>query len=210
MSSWFECKVRYEKIDQVSGKQKTVTEPYLIDAVSFTDAESRINKEMEPYISGEFNVTNIKRANFSELIPNDNGDRWFKCKVTYLTIDEEKGVEKRTNTYMLVQSNNVKEAYENVEASFLGMVTDYEIPMVQESPLLDVFPYYTSKEDEEEAEKALNVVYEDTDNAEEEDIIETEEENNEGEDTTEEDADDVDNSKSESEDDENNKDDLNN
>jgi hypothetical protein len=140
MSAWFECKVKYQKMDQ-NGKEKIVNEPYLIDAVSFTEAESRIHTELEPYISGEFNVTNIKIANFSELIPDENGDRWFKCKVSFICLDEEKGIERKSNTYMLVQANNVKEAYANVEKLMTGSVSDYSIPSIAESPIMDIFPY---------------------------------------------------------------------
>lgn len=148
MSIWFEIKVRYQKVDQ-SGKEKTANEPYLIDAVSFTDAEARINTEMEPYITGEFSVTNIKIANFSEILPDEAGDRWFKSKVSFITLDEEKGVERKTNTYMLVQANNVKEAYESVEKSMSGSTSDYSIPSVVESPIMDVFPYFSGEEDGE-------------------------------------------------------------
>ncbi|HBH47408.1 MAG TPA: phage tail protein [Bacteroidales bacterium] len=150
MSAWFECKVKYQKMDQ-NGKEKVVTEPYLIDAVSFTEAESRIHKELEPYISGEFNVTNIKIANFSELIPDEAGDRWFKCKVTFITLDEEKGVERKSNTYMLVQANNVKEAYDNLESAMTGGVSDFSIPNIAESPIMDVFPYAADSAFEAEA-----------------------------------------------------------
>lgn len=141
MNTWFECKVKYQKTDQ-TGKDKTVSELYLIDAVSFTEAESRINKELEPYITGEFMVSTIKIANFSELVPNEDGDRWFKCKVAFISIDEEKGVEKRSNTYMLVQSNNVKEAYDALDKSLGDTMSDYEIPSIQESPIMDVFKYF--------------------------------------------------------------------
>jgi len=140
MSTWYECKVRYQKMDQ-NGKEKKVNEPYLVDAVSFTDAEKRINEEMEPYISGEFQVTNIKIANYSELHPNENGDRWFKCKVSFVNLDEEKGVERKSNTYMLIQSNDVKEAYQAIEELLHDTVSDYEIPAITESPIMDVFPF---------------------------------------------------------------------
>lgn len=140
MTNWFSAKAKYQKVDE-NGKEKTVSENYLLDAVSFTEAEERINKELEPYISGEFLVVEIKMANFSELIPSENGDRWFKTKVSFISLDEEKGTEKRSNTYLLVQANNVKEAYENVELAFSDTVTDYEIPSVQESNILDVFEY---------------------------------------------------------------------
>lgn len=146
MSTWFECKLRYQKMNQ-EGKEQTANELYLVDAVSFTDAEARINKEIEPYITGEFNVTNIKIANFSEILPNDAGDRWFKSKVSYITLDEKKGVERKTSSYMLVQANNVKDAYEQIEESMKGMTTDYSIPNIAESSIMDVFPYF-SDEDE--------------------------------------------------------------
>jgi len=149
--TWFECKVKYEKMGE-DGKQRMVTEPYLIDAVSFTDAESRIHKELEPYISGEFVVTTIKIANFSELIPNENGDRWFKCKVTFISLDEEKGIERRSSTYMLVQANNVKDAYDILDKSLSDSVADFEIPSVQESPLLDVFSYHLDEDEEQTTE----------------------------------------------------------
>ena len=144
MSTWYECKVKYQKTDQ-NGKEKKVSEPYLVDAVSFTDAEKRINEEMEPYITGEFIVTNIKIANYSELHPSENGDRWFKCKVSYINLDEEKGVEKKTNTYILMQSNSVKEAYEAIEDLLSDSVSDYEIPAIAESPIMDVFPFYSEE-----------------------------------------------------------------
>lgn len=148
MSNWFECKVKYMKVDQ-NGKDKRVTEPYLVDAVSFTDAEKRINELLEPYISGEFLVTNLKIANYSEIHPSENGDRWFKCKVSYILIDEERGVERKDNTYMLVQANDVKEAYSYLEADLKSSVNDFEIPSVQESPIMDVFPYYAGNDSRE-------------------------------------------------------------
>jgi hypothetical protein len=138
MDTWFECKVKYQKVD-TQGNDKFVTESYLIDAVSFTDAEARINIELEPYIRGEFNVTNIKIANFAELIPDENGDRWFKCKAVFIVFDEKKQTERRSATNMLVQASNVKEAYNNLDKALQGTVSDYEIPSIQESSLMDVF-----------------------------------------------------------------------
>ena len=76
--------------------QKKVSEPYLVDAWSFTEAEARIIKEMTPFISGDFSVANIKRANISELFMDETGDKWYKCKVNFITLDEKSGAEKRT------------------------------------------------------------------------------------------------------------------
>lgn len=96
MHTWFECRIRYEKVME-NGMQKKVTEPYLVDALSFTEAEARIIEEMTPFISGEFVVADIKRANYGELFPSNDeqDDRWFKCKLVFITLDEKSGAEKK-------------------------------------------------------------------------------------------------------------------
>ena len=110
MHNLFECKVSYEKIME-DGKQKKVTEPYLVDALSFTEAEARIIEELTPFISGEFVIKDIKRAKLSEIFFNENGDRFYKIKVYFITIDEKSGAEKKTATQMLTQASNLKEGY---------------------------------------------------------------------------------------------------
>ena len=140
MNNWFEVKVKYEKIDE-RGAVKKVTEPYLIDAMTFTEAEARAIKELEPYLSGEFMISNIARANYSELFPFEEGDRWFKCKIAYVSIDEEKGTEKKKSSYVLVQANDVKHAWENLVKAMESYIGDYEINGIQETSIMDVFPY---------------------------------------------------------------------
>ena len=114
MHNWFECKVSYEKIME-DGKQKKVTEPYLVDALSFTEAEARIIEELTPFISGEFVIKDIKRAKLSEIFFNENGDRFYKIKVYFITLDEKSGAEKKTAAQMLTQASNLKEAIEVLE-----------------------------------------------------------------------------------------------
>lgn len=111
MHNWFECKIRYEKVAE-NGMNKKVTEPYLVDALSFTEAESRIIEEITPFISGDFTVADIKRANYSELFPceEDAADRWFKCKLYFITLDEKSGAEKKTATNVLVQASDLRDA----------------------------------------------------------------------------------------------------
>lgn len=109
MHNWFECKVSYEKMLE-NGMQKKVTEPYLVDALSFTEAEARIIEEIRPFITGEFTVTDIKRARLSELFFNENGDRFYKIKVYFITLDEKSGAEKKTAAQMLAQATTLKEA----------------------------------------------------------------------------------------------------
>ena len=148
-NNWFECKVKYAKIDEVSGKEKKVSEPYLVDAVSFTEAEARIHKELEQMISGDFIVTNISKSNVTELYPNEDGDRWFKAKVSFVDVDEASGKEKKANQYMLTEANNVKQAYEFLEESLSDMIVPYEIHAISESPLLDVFPFFNNDVNED-------------------------------------------------------------
>lgn len=146
-ATWYECKVKYRKMSD-TGAQKVTTEPYLVDAISYTEAETRINEEMKAYISDEFKITNIKVANFAEIHPFENTDRWFKSKVSLIAFDEESGKERKTNMYLLVQANDVKEAYDNTVAVMKDTMGDYTIPAITESPIMDVFPYFSGEEGE--------------------------------------------------------------
>ena len=139
MHNWFECKVSYEKMLE-NGMQKKVTEPYLVDALSFTEAEARIIEEIRPFITGEFTVTDIKRARLSELFFNENGDRFYKIKVYFITLDEKSGAEKKT-AQMLAQATTLKEAIAVLEDGMKGTLADYTIASVTETQLMDVFPF---------------------------------------------------------------------
>lgn len=142
MHTWFECKVRYEKVME-NGMTKKVTEPYLMDALSFTEAEKRIIEEITPYISGEFTISDIKRANYSELFFSDDesADRWFRCKLIFITLDEKSGVEKKTSTQVLVQAADLRDAVKKLDEGMKGTMADYQIGAVSETPIMDVFPY---------------------------------------------------------------------
>jgi hypothetical protein len=144
---WYECKVKYKKTHE-TGEQKVTTDTYLLDAVSYTEAEARISEEMKAYTSEDFRIMNIKVANFSEVHPFENSDRWFKSKVSLVALDEESGKEKKTNIYLLVQANDVKEAFENTTNAMEDTMGDYTIPSITESPILDVFPYFTGEEEQ--------------------------------------------------------------
>ena len=144
MHTWFECKIKYEKTAE-EGKIVKVSEGYLIDALSFTEAEARIIEEMKPFISGEFQVANNKRARIGEMFFNENGDKWYRSKVNFITLDEEKGVEKRTGVTMMVQASDIKEALEGITEGMKGSMADYEIANIAETLIIDVFKY--GKED---------------------------------------------------------------
>ena len=139
MSNWFECKVKYQKVDE-NGKQKGVAENYMVDAVSFTDAEARITKELEQYAGlGEFVVASIKTTNYTEIIPNESGDRWFKCKAVFISFDEKSGKERRSSSNMLVQATDVKDAYEVLSKALSTTMADFTIPAINESSIMDIF-----------------------------------------------------------------------
>lgn len=148
MYNWFECKVSFDKIME-DGKQKKVTEAYLVDALSFTEAEARIIEEVAPFISGEFTVKDIKRAKISELFFNGNGDRFYKVKVYYITLDAKGLTEKKTAVQMLVQASNLKEAVTILEEGMKGILADYEIASVTETQLMDIFPYEAGEDDKD-------------------------------------------------------------
>lgn len=149
MHNWFECKVSYDKT-LPNGQQKKVTEPYLVDALSFTEAVVRIIEAIRPYISGEFVIADIKRAKLSELFFNDNGDKFFKAKVLFVHLDEKSGTEKKTPVYMLAQASDIDEAQAVIKKGMAGTLSDYEIAEVKETKIMDVFPY-----SEEEKKKII-------------------------------------------------------
>lgn len=138
MANWFECKIRYDKIME-NGLVKKVTEPYMVDALSFTEAEARIIKEMTPFISGDFSVSAVKRTKISEIFRDDTADRWYLAKVAFITIDEKTGAEKRAITQMLVAGSDFKGAYDNLMEGMKGTLGDFEITSINETPLMDVY-----------------------------------------------------------------------
>ena len=142
MHTWFEGKIRYEKVAE-NGMNKKVTEPYLVDALSFTEAEARLIEEVTPFITGEFTVTDIKRANYSEIFPSDEeaADKWYKCKLYFITIDEKSGAEKKTATNILVQAADLRDAVKKLDEGMKGTMADYVIVSVAETAIMDVYPY---------------------------------------------------------------------
>ena len=147
MNEWFECKVKYERTMD-DGKVKKVNEPYLVDALSFTEAEERIIEERKHYMSGEFQVSDIKRARYAELFETDDesADRWFKVKLTFITLDEKTGAEKKTSQNVLVQAADLRDAVKRLDEGMKSSMMDYVISSVAESPLLDVYHYVPKQE----------------------------------------------------------------
>jgi hypothetical protein len=146
--NWFECKVKYEKTIE-DGNIVNISESYLVDALSFTEAEGRIIEEMKPFISGEFQVANIKRVKISEMFFNPNTDkednRWYKSKVNYITFDEESKTEKRTAQTMYVQAADIKSALVALETGLSSSMADNEIVNIAETLVIEVYKYETAQ-----------------------------------------------------------------
>lgn len=156
MKTWYSCKIKYTK-ENDEGILKQVTEAFLIDAVSYTDAESRIYGIAEEIIPREFLVTQITKTNISEIVKFTEEDDWYKSKVSYIAADDESGKEKKINVYLLVCAKNVGEAFEHINRYLAGMLVPYEIPSISLSNIMEVFPYQqeenTGEKVEEEADQ---------------------------------------------------------
>lgn len=144
-ANWFECKIRYEKTIE-DGTQKPVTESYIVDALSFSEAEERITEEISAYVSGSFDVKDIKKAAFGEIFFSDdsNADRWFKTKLQFIILDEKSGKEKKSSVNFLVQAGTFREALSNIEEGMKGTMQDYVISSINETLIMDVFEYKKS------------------------------------------------------------------
>lgn len=137
--SWFECKITYDREISAEGKMKKVSESYLLDAETFTDAEARMTELMEA--RGSFTMDTVKKVRLAELFLDDKSERFYKAKVGFISLDEKAGVEKKKYVQMLVQADNFREALDNLNKGMRDTMADYEIAQIQETPIMDVFPY---------------------------------------------------------------------
>lgn len=142
MSNWYECKLSYRKVME-NGLEKNATESYLVDALSFAEAENRVIEYFRPFVSGEFLVNAVGRKKYSEVFFNDSdaADLWFHAKVMFVTLDEKSGAEKKTASYMLVQAADIREAIKHLDAQMRGTLCDYVIAEMKETTIVDVIPY---------------------------------------------------------------------
>ncbi len=140
MNSWFTIKVKYTK-QLEDGRLKRVTEPYLVDAISFTDAEARIYEEVGTNIKGEFLITGISKTDYADIFYYEDADDWYKCKLTYVSVDADSGKEKKVSNNFLVTASSVKEAYERIKESLSDMTVTFEVPSIMLSPIVEVLPY---------------------------------------------------------------------
>lgn len=147
MHMFFEVRIRYEKTME-NGQNKKVNEPYLVDALSFTEAEARIINEMTPFISGDFKVKAVKEVNFSEIFFSNEelADTYFKARLAYVTLDEHSGKEKKTYTNVLVQAADLRDAVKKLDEDMKGTMADYKIVSIAETKIMDVYLYKPEEE----------------------------------------------------------------
>ncbi len=147
MSNWFTVKVKYTK-QLEDGSFKSVSEPYLLNAMSFTDAETRIYEELGNLIRGEFLVTGISRADFHDIFKYDDTETWYKVKISFESGGEDGGKAKKVSQNFLISANSVKEAYDRMNESLNGMMIDYGIPSIALSPIVEIFPFNDENQDQ--------------------------------------------------------------
>ena len=140
MKIWYTCKVKHNK-ELEDGMVKQVTDQFLLDAFTYTEAESRIYEKCEENISGEFQITQITKTNIAEVLMNEDADNWYKSKVVYQTVDGDSEKEVKINTYLLVCARDVKDAFDKIEAHLNSMLVPFEIPSITLTNILEVYPF---------------------------------------------------------------------
>jgi hypothetical protein len=141
MNSWFTVRVKYTK-QLENGTFKRVSEPYLLAAMSFTDAEARIYEELGSVIRGEFNVVGINRTELHDIFAYDDADVWYKVKVTYEAEGDEEEKKKKISQNFLVSAHSVKDAYDRIKESLSILLVDFQIPSISVSPIVEIFPFH--------------------------------------------------------------------
>ncbi len=154
MASWYLGKIRYQKEDE-TGRLKTTNEAYLVDALSYTEAEAKLYSQIVTDAS-DFSVTAISRMRLADLFTFETGEKWFKCKVIYYSIDDKSGKEKKVVNYMLLNADDISEALTRITDSLKTMLVPYETTDINLTPILDVFPYSAGEDAEEQVEIPAN------------------------------------------------------
>ncbi len=142
MSLWFEVAVRFDKM-QENGLVRKTTERYLVDALTFSNAEERTIEKVTPFISGEFSVSVARKTKIAEIFfdESDYADKWYLVKVNFITLDEKSGKEKKSLQQILVQAGDFENALGRFQDGMKGTMADYRIASISETPIMDVYPY---------------------------------------------------------------------
>jgi hypothetical protein len=144
MAQWIETKLRYDKVME-NGAVKKTTEVYLVDALSFAEAEARITEEMQSQISGSFEVNAVKKAKIADVFPSESGGYWYKVRAMFISIDERSGADKLTPHDFMVEAGDIEEAISGFKSE-INLMVDYKIAGVTETAIMDVFPVKLSND----------------------------------------------------------------
>lgn len=147
MRTWYQVKVKYAKENE-EGLLKSISEQYLVDAVSFTECEAIIYDRLGQQIRGDFQVIAIAKSNIVDVFFYEDCDIWHRAKITYLIADGESGREKKVVQYMLVTADDVTQAHERIQEILSNTLVSFRVPDMVETKIIEVFPY--EKGDEEE------------------------------------------------------------
>lgn len=141
-SNWFEVKMRYDKVHE-DGYEKKVTESYVVEALSFGEAEKTAIEFLGSYVSGEIQVVNINPMKFQEVFFNEQGscDRYYKAILQFITIDEKTEREKHTQVYYLVQASSFDNCKDTIRTTMDRTMIDYQIASVSETKVIDVIEH---------------------------------------------------------------------
>lgn len=145
MKNWYVCAIKFDKTLE-NGVTKKVTEKYLVDALSFTEAEQRIIEEMTPYIVGEFEVRAVSRENISEIFNKEGSDLWFKAKINFISIDEKSGMEKKSKSTVYVNADSLQNAVINIMDGMKNTMSDWELFSITETAIVDMYNYKKESE----------------------------------------------------------------
>lgn len=156
MATWIEVRARYDKMME-NGVVKKIVEPYLVDALSCTEAEARVTEELTPFISGDFRISSVVTTKIAEIFWDETGDKFYKVKVNFITLDEKTATEKRNASYILVQASSFKDAYDNFMEGMKGTMADFEIEQICETKIVDVYKADLSKQVAEKVSRDPNV-----------------------------------------------------
>ena len=140
MRIWFVCKAKYQKEDD-EGRLKNMTEAYLLDAVSYTEAEAIMYEKLSERVRGEFTITSLTKSRITDVFLYEDADFWHKVKITYFVTDADSGVEKKVTNTMMVTAHDVKDAYDRIHQSLNNMLVSFRVPEIVESPIVEVFPH---------------------------------------------------------------------
>lgn len=142
--NWYEVSVIIERISE-NGMAANVKEKYLVDAMSFTEAEARITEKLSSF--GEFEIDSVVKRNMEVVFADDESDKWYKCKLCFITLDERTGREKKTVQTVMIQAIDFSDAKKKAEDYMKGAVSEWDFTLIQETQILEAFAL---KEDKEE------------------------------------------------------------